>query len=439
LSGGAKKMSSVTDFLSPENGAFTTALDGFLPREVIIPLDQDEMRTDIPVVAPGDVVSEGQIIARSIQDPGSACIHASMPGKVVDIVPCQFPDGRQGQGVKITLAGAFSFLGRVKEKTDWKLYSAADLRIIFSEKGIVNTFSGCQPLSAQIDKAVNKKKLLIVRLFDEDPSRTSDSFVSVQYQESVLTGAAIIATAAGSSGILFIYDKAAALSDEVISMTVPAAVPHVKITTDARRYPAGFSRQILSTILKECTQLPFSEAGIHDLFIDAPTALSVYKAVVFGIPVVSRFVHITGDCLRAAAVMDVRIGTTLRDLVEQCGGFKKNPEKIIINGLISGTAVSSLDIPVSKQVKSVTFLPVKDVPDQRFLTCVRCGQCRRICPAGLHPDVLYRTFSQHQDAEENPYAATALLCSGCALCNSVCPARLPLCQTIARYKDSMDS
>ena len=134
--------------------------------------------------------------------------------------------------------------------------------------------------------------------------------------------------------------------------------------------------------------------------------------------------------------MTLKTGTLLRDVVAQAGGFKRQPGKIIINGKITGNSVSALDIPVSKEIKSVAFVPFSQLPDQKKQHCIRCGNCLKICPMNLSPEALYRCFTNMDFKDENLklIEKTAALCTECSLCNSVCPSRLPLSQTIALLK-----
>ena len=104
-----------------------------------------------------------------------------------------------------------------------------------------------------------------------------------------------------------------------------------------------------------------------------------------------------------------------------------------VNGLVSGFSSSSLDSPVTKYVKSVTFIPFVHKPLQNASECIRCGSCRRVCPLNLYPDILYRHVSGGAIAQIE-YLKTAQFCSDCGLCNSYCPSRLPISQKIAEIK-----
>ena len=152
-------------------------------------------------------------------------------------------------------------------------------------------------------------------------------------------------------------------------------------------------------------------------------------------PVLGKNVHFSGDCLYSSCVLNVRSGTTLRDIVFQLGGFEKKPALIIINGLVCGSEVFSLDVPVTRSVKSVTFISGVAFTDSHIYSCIRCGQCRKICPVNIQPDVLCRELASSACADKEVYMQAVDLCTDCGLCNSVCPSRIPLCQTINILKE----
>ena len=433
-------MKTVSNFVSSEKQPFNKTVRAFIPQYAVIPFEQIKGMTYHCMLKENDTVSEGQIIGvPNENDTGDtgASIHSSIPGKVAKIVTCSLPDGKIGPAAKIRLIGSFSYLGKKQTPVKWESNGADDLCTIFAQKGVINTFIDSYALSTQIkEKRNNKTKFVVIRLFDEDPSRMTDSFIAAQFSDNVIEGVKIIAKASLADGVIFVQAKNDTTAyDELLKEF--KSVPCLCVKVDTQRYPAGFMQNIVQTVKHELRgqkNSPFAAMGTESLFIDTETALSAYEAVVYGIPVVERYVHITGDCLRSAGMFKVRVGTTIESLAEQCGGFKINPAKIIINGMITGYAISSMDTPVTKQVKSIMFIPANQLSDQNFTTCVRCGKCRRICPEGIYPDLMFR----HQTGGKpigSDLIKTAQLCSGCCLCNSVCPARLPLSQTILLQKE----
>lgn len=424
-------MASVSDFTSEDKGVFSVAVSGFVPRTAVVPFAQDGSRMEV-LVQVGDVVEEGQTIAR-----GKDCsVQATIPGTVESVPVVQFCDGKQGKAAKINLGGSFSFVGKKHPKTNWQVLDVKDMLLALAEKGVVNTFSGCVPLSRQIQELHPKSaRILAVRLFDDDPSRMTESFVSEHYWKQVREGAAIIAKAMNASGVVFACDgKKKVVLDEHAAKLFP--MPCALCSVYVEKYPAGFAHEIASAAKKMESADLFSKIGNRDLYIDAMTALAAYNAVALSLPLMERYVHVTGDCLNAAAIMKVKIGTSLGDLAMQCGGFKRPPAKIVVNGIVTGFSVSSLDIPVTKMVKSVSFLPRRKAMRQYDEECIRCGACRKICPAGLYPDMLFRSFQHGKNGDdlEKQYAATSILCTGCGLCNAVCPSRLPLSESTMLLK-----
>jgi Na+-translocating ferredoxin:NAD+ oxidoreductase subunit C len=282
----------------------------------------------------------------------------------------------------------------------------------------------------EIDTVRNKKnRLLVVRMYDDDPTRVTDSLLSSMFLNEIYTGALITARAMDASGIVFIID----LKSPVPEISEPEAIPIQFVKINITEYPAGFKKEIRKVVKKSIREPPFLDIAVDDLYTDASTMYEVCGVIKDGIPVIDKYVYTSGDCIPASGMLKVRIGTTVRFLAQQCGGFTIPPAAIIINGLINGYSAGSLDIPITKYVKSVLFLPAVKVPEQRQFTCIRCGICRNVCPRKLTPDVLYR-YANGGIKNDEAYIRSAQLCSGCGLCNFVCPSRLPVSQAVKMLK-----
>lgn len=449
-------MVSASNFYSEDKGLFSRSLNSFLPSTAIVPIEEEKSQIPVePVVSVGDVIAEGQIVAVG----GGVNVHSPVPGTVSAIGGEQYANGKQGKAIRIKLGGKFSFVGKKRSRHDWRALGRDSLLQVIRMAGIVNTFKDMSTLFNEI--STEERKVVFVRLFDDDPSRVVDSFVAENFSEKVIEGTAVIARACGAAAVVFAYEKQSAESRRIYRVSKDDGSPDqelfpgiavLRVGVDGKHYPSGTaldlvfaSRSASKALVKDNPDIAgcFEPDGFRDssaLFIDPQTALSAFEAAVEKVPVMGRFVHVTGDCLNSAAILNVKIGTTLGEVAEQCGGFKKKLSRIVVNGIVSGVCVGSLDVPVSKFVKSVEFIPSAEVRCQSIENCVRCGQCRKICPVNLWPGNIYRVFRNVEDDDIHDFddsktvIESARLCIECGLCNSVCPSRLPLKQMIALAK-----
>ena len=206
---------------------------------------------------------------------------------------------------------------------------------------------------------------------------------------------------------------------------------------DVKKYTNGFKHGIINAYNKSMRKTCPLSVSRYDFFIDSYTLYDIYNAVVYDLPVLSRHIHFTGNCIPASCFLNVRLGYSLRDVITQLGGFTKNLESLIINGRICGKSLNSLDIPVTKYVKSVEFLSKNYTTDSQVYSCVKCGECRYKCPVNIAPDILYEYALKKTDVPQQ-FVKTATLCINCGLCNTVCQARIPLCQVITLIKNKLD-
>ena len=409
--------------------------NAFLSKEILIPLTQENGISYKALVKPGDIVKEGEIIAESNSLTETVYIHSSMPGTGTEICPCYSFDGKQDFCIKIKFGGALSYLGKKNTESSIEYISSASIVPQLIEKGVINTFYTSSPenLGLQI-KNHSEYKNLVVRLFDEDVYRVTDSLVSKLYFEQIVKGSEVLAKAINAPGIIFAIDQK--LEDK--SITEKVNLPNSRfLEMNIRRYPSGTPREIVSAFRRSGMKKNCNfEITKHDLFVDAYTCYEVYKAVICGIPSISRLIHFSGNCLYSSCLLDVKIGTPIIDIVNQLGGFIKTPAMVLLNGALSGTSVQSLNTPVSRTTKSVEFVSYHKKTDTQLYSCGNCCNCRFVCPVKISPDILYNNTVNFKLLPEN-FAASSIACIGCGLCNTVCPSRLPLSQTIKYIKENL--
>ncbi len=418
---------------SVKKNSYKQTVNGFIPKTVFIPLDQDSEKDGKCLVEIGQPVEEGQLLSsrKNASDEFSHNVYSSVPGILEDIVLCKTPSGKTVESAKIKLKGSFKYLGKKQKNIDVKKLSPNAIIRDIAEKGVLNTFVTESPtyLAEDVaDVSRHKNRILIVRLFDDDPYRMIDGILSNLYQDKINEGIRILIKALDADGIVVVTDN----NFEKPDIFNPFDIPAFFLKFNVRAYSATYKKSICKEIKKRTKQAPFSKINKYDLFVDSTTILEMYDCLRRDAPVLSRLVHVSGDCIPASGILNVPVGTTFKELAEQCGGFLRNPGAIIVNGMITGYAAASLDVPVTKYVKSVSFIPKTQCPDQRQTVCIRCGNCRSVCPNRLSPDIIYRHIAGGMPAAAD-YKASAMLCFNCGLCNAVCPSRLPLSQRIHEF------
>lgn len=414
---------------------YSNTQNAFLPKIIEIPLTEEYGVTYTPIVKIGDVVKEGDIIATSNSDiKNISYIHASLPGKVIDIVPCFAPNGKQTFAIKLLFAGSFNYLGKIKNEINPSLIAPSTVSDILIEKGVINTFKISYPVNFGQQLKSLKNKNLVIRMFDEDPYRYADSLITKLFFNEIIKAAKVLAKGLNATGIVLAIDQK--LDDKEDFYKIDDEQICVQ-EMNIKRYPCGTPREIVSAFTRSNKSQKYHYTITKkDLFTDASTVYEAYKAIFLSEPSINKHIHFSGNCLYSSAILNVKIGTPIKNIVTQLGGFVKQPQMIIINGSLCGTAVTNLDVPITKYVKSVEFISSQKTTDDQIYSCINCGNCRVACPVKISPDILYNNTVNFKLLPES-FAASSLGCIECGLCNTVCPSRLPLCQTISVLKENL--
>lgn len=162
------------------------------------------------------------------------------------------------------------------------------------------------------------------------------------------------------------------------------------------------------------------------------TLVAINRAVKEGKPVMDRIFTVTGDAVANPGNFEYCIGMSYAEILEEAGGFKEDPEKMISGGPMMGFAVFSLEIPTTKTSSSLLCFKKDDVSASEVTACINCGRCVSVCPEQIVPSRLAK-MSQFHDSESFE-RWNGMECIECGSCSYICPAKRPLAQYIKTMK-----
>lgn len=400
------------------------------PATLVVPLSQHIGREAKPVVAKGDEVLKGQLLAEA-DGKISANVHSPVSGKVTAIEQRRNAAGHMVTCVVIENDGEEKWVERETHADPIQLDAQTILKKI-EAAGIVGMGGAGFPTSPKLTppKGVTIDYLLLNGC-ECEPYLTADHRLMVEYPEEIILGAKLLAKVAGARKIVIAVednkpDAIAALKEKAGSIEV-VALP--------TQYPQGGEKQLIQAVTgREVPSggLPY-QAGV--IVQNVGTAWAVAKAVRDGEPLISRVVTVTGSVIAEPKNFMAAIGTPLEVLIEAAGGFKETPGKVIMGGPMMGGAQYNLEVPITKVSSGVLAFAKGESATPDSMPCIKCARCVDVCPANLLPLKLeaYGMNEQFDNAKE--YGA--LDCIECGCCTYICPSKRPLLQYIRFAKSEI--
>lgn len=208
--------------------------------------------------------------------------------------------------------------------------------------------------------------------------------------------------------------------------------PRMEVREMMTKYPQGAERQLIFANTGRAinsTMLPADAGCVVD---NVETIISIYNAVVKGIPSMERVVTVTGDGVVNPGNYKVLFGTNQNELIEAAGGLKEGCEKVISGGPMMGFAMYTTDTPITKTSSSILCMSKDEVSACEPTACINCGRCVDACPSRIIPSRL-ADFAERHD-EEAFLKFNGLECVECGSCSYVCPAKRQLKQAIGSMR-----
>lgn len=394
--------------------------------ELVYPLSQHIGAPAKPVVKKGDHVLVGQLIAES----GgfvSAPIYASVSGTVKSIEPRRVVTGDLVESIIVENDGLYEEIGffpiaPVKKMTRQEVID------IIKEAGIVGMGGAGFPTYIKLSpKEPDKIDYVIVNGAECEPYLTSDYRRMLEEPEKVIKGLKIVLKLFKRAvGVIAVEDN----KPECIKLLKSLTQNEKRITvkTLKTKYPQGAERTLIYAVTGRQINSSMLPADVGCIVNNVDTICAIYRAVAEGRPLMERIVTVTGDAIANPRNYKVRIGTSYSQLIEEAGGFKTEPEKIICGGPMMGFSMFDLNAPITKTSTALLALTTDEVSMMEPGPCINCGRCVEVCPGRVVPSRLADDAERFD--EEAFLKHDGMECCECGCCSFICPAKRPLTQEI---------
>ena len=401
------------------------------PKEILVyPLSQHIGAPASPIVAVGDTVLRGQKIAVA----GgfvSAPVFASVSGTVKAIEPRHVATGDLVNSIIIENDG------EMKETDFHGVEDVASLskeQIIekVKEAGVVGMGGAGFPTHVKLSpKEPDKIEFIIANCAECEPYLTADYRRMLENPEELIGGMKIVLRLFDhAKGILGVEDNKPDCIQKLKELTKDEE--RIEVMPLKTKYPQGGERQLIYATTGRAINSKMLPADAGCIVDNVETLVAINRAVKEGKPVMDRIFTVTGDAVANPGNFEYCIGMSYAEILEEAGGFKEDPEKMISGGPMMGFAVFSLEIPTTKTSSSLLCFKKDDVSASEVTACINCGRCVSVCPEQIVPSRLAK-MSQFHDSESFE-KWNGMECIECGSCSYICPAKRPLAQYIKTMK-----
>ncbi|MDX2350121.1 MAG: electron transport complex subunit RsxC [Porticoccus sp.] len=410
-----------------------------MPKELIIPLTQHIGAPPKLLVAEGEKVLKGQVLAEP-KGFVSAGVHAPTSGVISAISdhPIPHPSGMAARCLTLIPDGEDRWIEtkgtEAKGLKDYREHSPEELLNIIRQSGIAGMGGAGFPTAVKLS-ARQPISTLIINGTECEPYITADDMLMRERPQEIVEGIKILAYILGEPDeiLIGIEDNKPEAYEALEPYLKDTNIELVEFQT---RYPSGGEKQLIQILTDKEVPNGGLPADVGIVCQNIGTTYAVKRAIQQGEPLISRVTTVTGKACQTNRNYQVLIGTPIGHLLEHNGFDESQCPRLVMGGPMMGFTLEDLNIPVVKTTNCILAPTAEELPTPPpAQPCIRCGMCAEACPASLLPQQLF-WYAQSQN-HERLEAHSLFDCIECGACSYVCPSNIPLVQYYRAAKGDM--
>lgn len=404
------------------------------PQSAVIPLAQHLGAACEPLVKAGDRVRVGTKLGDSTSFVTSP-VHSSISGIVKSIEKNPHPVVGDYLSIVIENDGTDEKDPSIQPREAWQNLPPEQILKIIREAGVVGLGGATFPTHVKLSPPQGKKiETFILNGAECEPYLTCDYRLMIERTEDILKGAEIIARVLGVKEVFVAIEANKPLAIKAMREAVKK-LPAFKLAVIETIYPAGAEKQLINKILRREVPQGKLPLDVGVVVQNVGTALAVYQAVALGRPLYQRALTITGPGIKEPGNYLVRVGTPIKQIIEESGGYLGEPARIILGGPMMGVAQYTQEVPVVKGTSGILVFAKEQTRLEKSLACMRCGRCIDVCPAYLLPTTISIAAEKGRFDIAKEYNVSD--CIECGNCSYVCPSKRPMVQHMKLAKAAL--
>ena len=323
------------------------------PDEVLICMSQHIGAPCKPTVKVGDEVKVGQVIGDSDAFV-SVPMHASVSGKVKKLETVTMPNGSKVQAVRIQSDGLMTPFEGIAPP---EINSREDFIKAVRNSGVVSLGGAGFPVHVKLSVDKDKVDTLIINAAECEPYITADNREALENSWGVISGIKSVMELMEIDRAIIAIESNKPKAIKVLQEVCVAANRDMKgnvcVLPLKARYPQGAEK----VIIKACTNRVVPEgklpADVGCIVMNIGSIAFVASYLKTGMPLITKRITVDGQAVAKPQNVIVPIGTKIKDIIEFCGGYKEQPEKLIFGGPMMGLALADDEMPLLKQNNAV--------------------------------------------------------------------------------------
>ena len=396
------------------------------PDTVVIPLSQHSGAPAKPVVQVGDQVKVGQVIG----EPAafiSAPVHSSVSGTVTAIIEKAHPATRGGLSVVIKNDKKNTVDDSVAPKGDLDSLSKEQIVEIVKNAGIVGMGGAGFPTSVKLAPGKPIEAVLLNGC-ECEPMLTADHKLLLGYADEVIYGLkAVMKAVEAPKGIIVIEDNKPDAVELLQART--ADMENIEVVVARTKYPQGAEKMLIKRVLGRMVPSGGLPADVGAVVCNVSTVKAISDAIQLGMPLIERVVTVTGERIKNPGNYLVKVGTSVKEVIDYCGGLTGDDVTVKMGGPMMGMLLPDLDVGV---IKGTNGIIAYDTDHSQAVACIKCGRCVDVCPMELSP--LYFAKFMDEGNLQGLKDKNIMDCMECRSCEYICSSKIPLVDKIKAGK-----